>query len=172
MRPILERYAAPLYSTVILPRVGSPSTAEEVLRDTLATAVEKIDQFTWQGKSIYAWLRRIAVHKAYDVHRRSKRSQKLADALAAELPAATAPESRPDAQLIIEEERRRSRQRIDDTLARLSERYQRALRLRLIDELPREECARRMDITVGNFDVVLFRAVRAFRKRFGERPDQ
>ena len=52
MRPILERYAAPLYGTVILPRLGDAASAEEVLRDTLATAVEKIRRFTWQGKSI------------------------------------------------------------------------------------------------------------------------
>ncbi len=53
MRPILERYAQPLYATVILPRLGNPVAAEDVLRDTLATAVEKIDRFTWQGKTIY-----------------------------------------------------------------------------------------------------------------------
>ena len=48
MRPLLERYAQPLYGTVILPRLGDTASAEEVLRDTLATAVEKIGRFTWQ----------------------------------------------------------------------------------------------------------------------------
>ena len=69
MRPILERYAQPLYGTVILPRLGDVASAEDVLRDTLATAVEKIAKFTWQGKSIYPWLRQIAINKVYDVHR-------------------------------------------------------------------------------------------------------
>src|SRR5258708_3397323 len=81
MRPLLERYAQPLYGTVILPRLGDSASAEEVLRDTLATAVEKIGRFTWQGKSIYPWLRQIAINKVYDVHRQSKRSRKLADAM-------------------------------------------------------------------------------------------
>ena len=36
MRPILERYAQPLYGTVILPRLGDAASAEEVLRATLA----------------------------------------------------------------------------------------------------------------------------------------
>ncbi|WP_045118839.1 RNA polymerase sigma factor [Haliangium ochraceum] len=169
MRPLFERYASPLYATVILPRLGNAVSAEEVLRDTLATAVEKIHKFRWQGKSIYPWLRQIAVNKVYDVHRRSKRTKKLVDALAVELPRATAPEARADAQLIIEQERVMNRARIDDTLEKLSDRYRLAIRLRLIEELPREECAQRMEINVGNFDVVLFRAVRAFRKRFGER---
>ncbi len=61
----------PLYGTVILPRLGDAASAEEVLRDTLATAVEKINRFTWQGNSIYPWLRQIAINKVYDVHRQS-----------------------------------------------------------------------------------------------------
>jgi RNA polymerase sigma factor (sigma-70 family) len=169
MRPIFERYASPLYASVILPRLGDTATAEEVLRDTLATAVEKVGSFRWQGKSIYPWLRQIAVNKVYDIHRQSKRSQRLADAMAVELPSATGPEFQADTQLVEEEERRLNRVRIDETLVLLSERYRDAIRLRLIEELPREECARVMGITVGNFDVLLFRAVRAFRKRFGER---
>jgi DNA-directed RNA polymerase specialized sigma24 family protein len=81
MRPLLDRYAQPLYGTVILPRLGDAASAEDVLRDTLATAVEKIGRFAWQGKSIYPWLRQIAINKVYDVHRQSKRSRRLADAM-------------------------------------------------------------------------------------------
>src|SRR5437868_3592036 len=87
MRPILERYASPLYGTVILPRLGDAASAEDVLRDTLATAVEKIGRFAWQGKSIYPWLRQIAINKVYDVHRQSKRSRRLADAMVHEVAA-------------------------------------------------------------------------------------
>lgn len=169
MRPILERYASPLYATVILPRVGNVAAAEDVLRDTMATAIEKIDAFRWQGRSIYVWLRQIATNKAYDVHRRSKRSKKLADAMAAELPSESAPEDLPDALMIVDEERLLNRKRIDTTLNRLSDRYRKAIQLRLIDELPRSECAQRMEVTTGTFDVLLFRAVRAFRKSFGNR---
>lgn len=167
MRPLLERYAQPLYGTVILPRLGDSASAEEVLRDTLATAVEKIGRFTWQGKSIYPWLRQIAINKVYDVHRQAKRSRKLADAMVHEVPGETDPDSHADAQLIADQERRSHRARIDDTLARLADRYRSAIEMRLVEELPREECAKRMAVTVGTFDVLLFRAVRAFRKQFG-----
>lgn len=169
MRPILERYAQPLYGTVILPRLGDTSSAEEVLRDTLATAVEKIGRFTWQGKSIYPWLRQIAINKVYDVHRQSKRSRRLADAMVHEVPAESDPESHADAQLIADQERRSHRERIDETMDQLQERYRTAIELRLIQELSREECARRLGVTIGTFDVLLFRAVRAFRKHFGDR---
>jgi len=169
MRPILERYAQPLYGTVILPRLGDASSAEEVLRDTLATAVEKIGRFTWQGKSIYPWLRQIAINKVFDVHRQSKRSRRLVDAMAHEVPVESDPNSHADVQLIADQERRAHRDRIDDTMGLLQERYRTAIELRLIQELPREECAKRLGVTIGTFDVLLFRAVRAFRKHFGDR---
>lgn len=171
MRPILERYAQPLYGTVILPRLGDAVSAEEVLRDTLATAVEKIKRFTWQGKSIYPWLRQIAINKVFDVHRQSKRSRRLVDAMAHEVARESDPDSHADAQLIADQERRSHRARIDDTLGELAERYRTAIELRLIQELSREECAKRLGVTIGTFDVLLFRAVRAFRKQFGERAE-
>ncbi|MGN6107893.1 MAG: RNA polymerase sigma factor [Kofleriaceae bacterium] len=171
MRPILERYAQPLYGTVILPRLGDAASAEEVLRDTLATAVEKIGRFTWQGKSIYPWLRQIAINKVYDIHRQAKRSRRLADAMVHEVSLESDPESHADAQLIADQERRAHRDRIDGTMGQLQERYRTAIELRLVQELSREECARRLGVTIGTFDVLLFRAVRAFRKHFGERAE-
>jgi RNA polymerase sigma-70 factor (ECF subfamily) len=169
MRPIFEQYASPLYSTVILPRVGNRASAEDVLRDTMATAMEKIEQFRWQGRSIYSWLRMIAVNKAYDVHRRTKRGQKLADAMAVELPTETLPDERADAKLIADQERTFNRERIAATLDKITPRYREAIQLRLVEELSRVECAERLEVTVGTFDVLLFRAVRSFRKHFGER---
>jgi RNA polymerase sigma factor (sigma-70 family) len=169
MRPILERYAQPLYGTVILPRLGDAASAEDVLRDTLATAVEKIRRFTWQGKSIYPWLRQIAINKVYDVHRHTKRSRRLADAMVHEVPVETDPDTHADAQLIADQERAAHRTRIEDAMGQIADRYRMAIDLRLVQELTREECAKRMNVTIGTFDVLLFRAVRAFRKHFGER---
>jgi RNA polymerase sigma-70 factor (ECF subfamily) len=171
MRPILERYAQPLYGTVILPRLGDAASAEEVLRDTLATAVEKIGRFTWQGKSIYPWLRQIAINKVFDVHRQSKRSRRLADALTHEVAQESDPDTHADALLIADQERRAHREKIDETLDVLAERYRLAIELRLVQELPREDCAKRLNVTIGTFDVLLFRAVRAFRKHFADESD-
>lgn len=169
LRPLFERYASPLYGSVILPRVGSAAAAEDVLRETFLTAVTKIERFRWQGRSFFVWLRQIAVNKAYDLHRKSKRQRKLAEAMAAEMPADSPPETGPDALLIAEQERRICRERIDAAMERMSDRYAAAIRLRLIEELPREQCAAQLDVTVGTFDVLLYRAVRAFRKHYGSR---
>jgi RNA polymerase sigma-70 factor (ECF subfamily) len=165
LRPLFVRYADALYGGVILPRLGNAATAEDVLRDTFVTALEKIRSFRWEGRGLYGWLRQIAVNKVIDLHRRTHRTGRILAQLAEE-PAA--PPARADEALIAEEERRRSRARIDAVIARLSPRYADAVRLRLVDELPREECARRLGVTIGAFDVVLFRAVRAFRKYYEE----
>ena len=42
--------------------------------------------------------------------------------------------------------------------------YATALRMRLLEELDRDECAAALDVTVGNFDVIFHRACKAFRK--------
>jgi RNA polymerase sigma-70 factor, ECF subfamily len=169
LRPILERYASPLYGSVILPRLGDPTSAEEILLETLATAVEKIGSFTWQGKSIYPWLRQIAINKIFDLHRHIKRSRRLVEALSFEIGDEGDDIQAADAQLMADQERRHHRQRIDDTLAEIQPRYRAAIELRLISELSREECATRLQVSVATFDVLLFRAVRSFRKVFGAR---
>ena len=75
MRPIFDKYAGPLYSAVIMPKLGDPAAAEDVLRDTMSTAIQKLDQFTFTGSSIFPWLRQIAINKAYDVHRQHQRGR-------------------------------------------------------------------------------------------------
>lgn len=169
MRPLFESYAGPLYGSVIMPRLGDAATAEDVLRDTFVTALQKVESFRWTGVGIYPWLRQIAINKVHDVHRRSQRSRRLLDALAVELPSESAPEDRPDARVIAAEEQRENRRRIEAALARLSDRYRWAIELRLIEERSRSECARALDVKLGTFDVLLYRAVRAFRHHFGGR---
>jgi RNA polymerase sigma-70 factor, ECF subfamily len=171
LRPVFERYSDPLYGSVILPRLGDAAAAEDVLRDTFLTAIEKLAQFRWEGRSIYAWLRQIAINKVVDVHRRTRRAGRIIGAYAEESPKESAAEASADVALIAEEERRGHATRISRAMEALNPRYRQAIELRLVEELAREECARRMNVTVGNFDVLLFRAVRAFRKQFGERPE-
>ena len=156
-------YGDPLYRQVILPRLGNRELAEDALRDTFRTALEKIAQFKRHDRSIFFWLRRIAINNATDVHRQHQRDRKLEEAVQAE---PTSPVSqrppRPDRGLEIEDTRRL----VEASLDKINPRYARALRLRLLEERSREECAEIMEVTVGNFDVILHRASKAFRKEF------
>ena len=60
--------------------------------------------------------------------------------------------------------------RQEDVLAGIHVRYATVIRLRLCEEKPRAVCAAALGVSVETFDVLLLRAVRAFRKAYGE-PD-
>ena len=147
-----------LYRQVILPRLPVRELAEDVLKDTFRLVLERIDQYESQDRSIFFWLRRIAINRAIDVHRARQRAQTLEETAEPDRFMSEAPQS-PDRGSEIDD----LRGEIEKSLGRLNPRYAEALRLRLLEEHDREECARRMEVTVGNFDVILHRACKAFR---------
>ena len=158
---LFEWFADGLYRRVILPRLPNRELAEDVLKDTFRLALERIEQFQPQGKSIFFWLRRIAVNRAMDVHRERKRAQGILDHKEAAVehtmsPPPPAPDRAPEVA--------QTRDQVQAALASMNPRYATALRLRLLEDREREECASEMGVTVGNFDVILHRACKAFRK--------
>jgi RNA polymerase sigma factor (sigma-70 family) len=155
-------YGELIYRQAILPRLPIPELAEDCLRETFRTALEKIDTFRLENRSIFFWLRRIAVNKAIDIHRLRRRDERLVENVQAEDAAIAAPTERPDRNLEVEE----VRHLVEASLGNLNARYAKALRMRLIEERSREECAVELGVTVGNFDVILHRAAKAFRKVF------
>jgi len=169
LRELLELHSEALFGQVILPRTGDRAAAEDILKATMVTAIEKLPGFTWQGRSMYHWLRRIAHNRVIDHHRRTQRTRKMASALASEPAADVLPGRSPDAEqaLIAAEERRLNLARASAAMERINPRYQEAIRLRLLQELPRERCAEQLGVSVSTFDVVLFRALKALRKQFG-----
>ena len=152
-------YGDRLFRQVIWPRLPNREAAEDCLRDTFRTALEKISSFTLTDRSIFFWLRRIALNKAMDAHRLRQRDQRLADSVKAESELTT---NEPDPTHAMGREQ--LRRMIDTSLTLLNERYATALRLRLLEDKSREECAELLDVTLGTFDVLLHRAVKAFRK--------
>lgn len=166
---LFERYADALYGRVILPRVGVPAEAEDILRETFLTLLEKIDTYTWRGVGLYGWLRRVAVNKIIDRARRRKRESPLPDEPELLPPSGEAGADEAYAQA---EDQKHNEERVRRTLDKLNPRYAEAIRLRLFEEHPREACAERMGVTLGNFDVILHRALKAFEKAFaGENPE-
>jgi RNA polymerase sigma factor (sigma-70 family) len=154
-------YGDMIWRQAILPRLPNRELAEDCLRDTFRTALEKITTFKLEDRSIFFWLRRIAVNKAIDTHRRTRRDHDLSEAVQAEPNAAmgSSPAS-PDHGLEVDDVRRM----VGLSLDKLNERYAQVLRLRLIEDRTREECAEILGVTVGNLDVLLHRAAKAFRK--------
>ena len=156
-------YGELVWRQAILPRLPNRELAEDCLRDTFRTALEKIDGYEHTDRSIYFWLHRIGVNKAIDAHRRRKRDRLLVEKVGAEGPEQFASRpARPDRGLEVDDTRRM----VTESLSRLNERYATALRLRLLEDRSREECASLLDVKIGNFDVILHRAMKAFKKVF------
>ncbi len=168
---LYRAYAPALLHRVIRPRVPNPSDAEDVLVDTFTTALEHLPRFSWRERGFFAWLARISANKCYDSGRRlgrRQRGQEMLEAADEERP----PVEQPDEVLLSNVDRALAQERVDETLAALNPRYARALRLRLLEGRSRQECADEMEVRLGTFDVVVLRAVRAFRKEWAARYDE
>jgi RNA polymerase sigma-70 factor (ECF subfamily) len=164
---LLERFGPELYRSVLLPRLGNPMAAEQALADTYARVVEGIESFEWQDKSIYAWLRTIALHVALDLLR-AKRRELLVSPEDIERELEDADSGADD--VADEDERNIARRKLEQALAAIRGRYADAIRMRIIDEMPREDVARALGVSPATFDVVLHRALAALRKAVGETP--
>lgn len=158
---LFQWFADGLYRRAILPKLPVPELAEDVLKDTFRIALERIDTFTQHDRSIFFWLRRIAINRAIDVHRARKRDRKPLDHQQTTIERTmSTPPPQPDRAPEIEE----TRSAVNRALEKLNPRYAEALRMRLLEDRDREECADALGVSVGNFDVILHRAAKAFRK--------
>ena len=156
-------YGDRIYRQAILPRLPVRELAEDVLKDTFRLAIERIETYKLSDRSIFFWLRRIAINRAIDVYRAYARRRRLEDADRIEDTIdrtmgqpPPAPDRAPEV--------RETKEMVEASLSRLNPRYAQALRLRLIEDRDRDECAGILGVTIGNFDVIFHRACKAFRK--------
>ena len=150
----------------VFQRAVQPASARVAcLRDTFRIAFERIEQFRNHNLSIFFWLRRIAINLTIAYYRKQNRDERLAEKILANesvvdcLPSAAPP---PD-QNLFDENRK---QMIAKSLDKIKERFAKVLRLRLLEERSREECAEILGVTINNFDVIFHRACKAFRDNY------
>ncbi len=161
---LLHQYGPGLYRNVLLPRLGSDAAAKDALAETYAKVVERIDRFVWQNVGFYPWLRTVALRVALDMLRARKRLVLWeAEDVARELDAA-ATATPIDRQISDRRDREAARAKVQAALDRIHPRYATAVRLRVLDELPREEVAATLGVTPATFDVLLHRAIAALKK--------
>ena len=167
---ILRKYGPVLFRAVLMPRLGSEALAQDALGETYARVVERFHQFHWQPCGVYPWLRVIAMRIALDILR-SKRRETLfePDDLQREIDASEQdPSLRGDVLLCEKHDLADARARVDAALAALNPRYAKAIRLRILEERPRDEVAEALGVTVATFDVVLHRALSALKKNLAK----
>ncbi len=172
MGELLHKHGAALYASVLLPRLGSEAAAKDALAETYAKVVERLDRFKWQNVGFYPWLRMVALRIAIDALRARKRMvlweaediQREVDASQTTTPLDQAVQEKRD--------REAARVRVDAALQKIHARYAQAIRLRVIEEKPREEVATELGVTPATFDVLLHRATAALRKALQESPKE
>ena len=69
-----------------------------------------------------------------------------------------------DAELIEQHDLSVARRRVEVVLGRINPRYASAIRLRVLEQRPRDEAAAELGVSVSTFDVVLHRAMAALKK--------
>lgn len=164
LRSILEKYGPVLYRAVLLPRLGDEARAKDALGDTYAKVVATIPRYEWHPAGIYPWLRTIAFHVAIDMLRARKRETPFdLDDLQREADR-KADVQGTDVSYLEQEEAKRAREKVESALEKINPRYAEAIRLRVLQERPREEVAKALGATPATFDVILHRAMAALRK--------
>jgi len=160
---LYRHYAPTLFSYVLVPILGDRDEAQDCLRETFIAAHKALPAYEWREPSIWPWLKVLAKNKARDLLRAAGRRSRLRGAFAEQVDLLIGEdETTTAAEELVRHWALRAR--IEQVLAEIHPRYAAVLRLRLLDEVPRERCAELLDVKVGNLDVLLHRACKAFKK--------
>lgn len=158
---IYRTYAPVLYSYVLVPMLGDRDDASDCLRNTFLSAHKHLANFKWQASGIYPWLKTMAKNKARDHLRAAGRRRRLRGAFAEHTENVSEAAKNPAEERL---QREAMRKRIEEVLETLNPRYASVLRLRLLEDRGRDECAELLEVKVGTLDVLLYRACKSFRK--------
>jgi RNA polymerase sigma factor (sigma-70 family) len=164
---LLSQFGPTLFRSVLYPRLGNVTVAEQALGDTYARVVERIATFEWQNSGIYPWLRTVALHVAIDLLRARRREVLFEpEDLQREAEMSAPDDSAADPAQAWMERRdlEAARGKLELGLSRIHPRYASAIRLRVIEERTREEVAAALGVSSTTFDVILHRAMAALRK--------
>lgn len=167
---LLSHHGPKLYRCVLLPRLGSEARARDALSATYEKAIERLHLYEWQPCGMYPWLKVVALHTALDMIRGSRREVLFqSDDLSREIEVAEAALQGSDADDPVEAQSdlEHARRRVHEALERINPRYAQAIRLRVLEERPREEVAATMGVTPATFDVLLHRSLAALKKALG-----
>jgi RNA polymerase sigma-70 factor (ECF subfamily) len=163
---LYRAFANPLFSRVLWPRLGNRQAAEDALAETFRTVLERIDRFQYDTGSIWSWLVRIALNKATDMYRVKSRTARALANFEGLVGALQPPSQSPSSGAEEAEALAQLGGNIERVLHLLNPRYRRAIELRFMQDRPRAECAEVLEVKLATFDVLLLRALRAFRREW------
>jgi RNA polymerase sigma-70 factor (ECF subfamily) len=158
-------FAPRLYSEVLMPKLGQRQAAEDALAETFRALLENLRGLRDDQPSLWPWLRTVASRKATDQYRDKARARRALTSFE-ELLAPLRSDADPALAHEADQGRTRLQQLVPELLANLNPRYRRAIELRFLQDRSRDDCAKVMELKLGTFDVLLLRALRAFRQEW------
>lgn len=146
----------------VLQKVGDPQDAEEIVQDTLVSALYSLPSFLGKS-SLWSWICSIARHEIADFYRKKK----IKEIFFSHLPWSEAIVSEAlSPELALEE--KEMKMKIIHCFLELTEGYREVLRLKYIEGLSVREIAHRGQETIKAVEMRLRRARFAFRKLWHE----
>ncbi|MEZ4523760.1 MAG: RNA polymerase sigma factor [Thermomicrobiales bacterium] len=156
---LYERYADRLYRYA-LSRTGSQTEADDIVSETIITALERLEQFDPQRGSFRGWLFAIATRKIADQRRGHRRFWKAINRRWQHDP----PGDNAHALALRDDEHRR----VHRAIQQLSEANREVVTLRFVADLPIAEIARTLHISEGAAKMRLSRSMRELAKDLGD----
>ena len=165
---LLKHHGPRLYRAVLLPRLANEARAKDALGATYLRVIQNIDRYTPSPRGMHPWLRVIAMRVALDMIRNSKREALFdPDEMARQVQQARHDADHPelrDDPMQERHDRQVARNKLRQALDDIPPRYAQAIRLRILEDRPRQEVAHIMGMSPATFDVVLHRSVAALKK--------
>ncbi len=158
---LYDRHHSAVYRYIFF-RVGSEAAAEDLAAEVFVRLVEKIDQFTYRGRPLLAWLYTIARHLVADHHRRVGRATMvpLDEGLMAD---SIDPEDAASVTL--------SQRRLAAALQELTEDQRQVVVLKFFEGLDNQTVAMVVDKSVGAVKSLQHRGLDALRRVFEGQDD-
>jgi len=158
---IYDRHHSPIYRYIFF-RVGSEATAEDLTSEVFVRMVEKIDQFTYRGRPLLAWLYTIARNLVAGHHRYFEKHEVLPldEGLRAN---AINPEKAANLAL--------NQRNLAAALEKLTEWQRQVIILKFFEGMDNQTVAEIMDKSVGAVKSLQHRGLAALRRIFDQQND-
>lgn len=153
---LYEFYLPKIYG-YIYKRVGKREIAEDLTSQTFLKMVENLKRF--RGRHFKSWLFKIATNSIIDYYRMSRPAAPITEY-------EDLPENSPGP--VQQTEQMQNREKVLAVLALLPEKYQRVLHLKFFADLSNEELAVSLKITENNLGVLIYRALKSFKKLYNK----
>lgn len=156
---LYDHYVARIYAYAYR-QTQDVATAQDITAVTFEKALRHLDQFEWQGKSVAAWLYRIAHNEAMQHHRRQRWLRPLQW-----LTSAAAGTNRQPETAVLHHEHHTL---LHQALQTLPPRDKAILTLRFFEELTTAEIAEILNCSPNNVYVRLHRALKRLRQQMAK----